>query len=409
MKRHYFIFSFVLLTTALARALSISSVMYENKLSPPLQTQSIASSFPKNYETSRQRFLTYHTMFEKKAIPVLNLSAPITNLEQETLSIDGLHITGEDTTKLLILTSGIHGAEAFAGSALQDFFVQYLLNEAKPKTSVLLIHAINPHGFKYFRRANPNNVDLNRNHADKTEFSSTNEAFEKLVTVYSPEGGASTGMVPQVGFYISILLKYFIVGKKIVLDSLSGQYKYPQTIFYGGSKPEEETLVVQEWIKTFAKNKTHIVHIDLHTGFGEKGKLHFYGSDEYTSPDQIKKIRSIFPDAEIDTGRSADFYPTKGDFVDWTWKSQPEQNVIPMVFEFGTMDSQKISGGLRSLWSMVLENQGYHYSFGTELDSKIIRRRFEELFNPQDSQWQYKVYEQGARELVDAYTNFQKI
>lgn len=376
---------------------------YQNKLVQPLATHNLTSAFPASYEDSRQRFTNYHKRFEKKGIPVLNLSAPIVIEGKETLFIDGLYITGENPNKLMIVTSGIHGAEAFAGSTLQDLFLQHLLEGEKPKVSVLLIHALNPFGFKYFRRTNPNNVDLNRNHASAEEFTSSNEAFEKLASVYTPDTPASAGIIPQTGFYISVFIKYITAGKKIILNTLSGQYKHPKSVFYGGTQLEKESVAVQEWISTFSKDKTHVLHIDLHTGFGEKGKLHFYGSDEYTSPDQIKNVQSIFPEIKMDTGRDADFYPTKGDFVDWTWKSRPEQTVIPMVFEFGTLNSQKISGGLKSLWASILENQGYHHGFGTKHDRRLIRRRFEQLFNPQDKQWQQSVVDQGTEQLLSAY------
>ncbi len=376
---------------------------YQNQLTEPITVQELTSSFPASYEDSRARFVGYHRKLEKARIPALNLAADITIPDKETLTIDGLYITGEDTKKLLIVTSGIHGAEAFAGATIQDLFLQHLLKSGQPKTSILLIHAINPYGFKYLRRANPNNVDLNRNHASAEEFASTNEAFDKLASIYTPEAPASVGVLPQTGFYIAAFIKYVTQGKKIILNSLSGQYKYPKSVFYGGTTLEAESKAVQEWITTFAKDKTKIAHIDLHTGFGETGKLHFYGSDEYSSPEQIKNVQDLFPMAKVDTGHDADFYPTKGDFVDWTWKSHPQQTVIPMVFEFGTMNSQTIRGGLRSLWASILENQGYHNGFGTKHDRKLIRKKFEELFNPQNAKWQHEVATQGTEQLLNAY------
>lgn len=397
----FFIIS-VLWTFAHAQHIST----YQNKWVSPITTQELTSSFPASYEDSRTRFLTYSKILEQKKISTLQLSAPIPQKDKDPLFIDGLYIDGENPNKLLIVTSGIHGAEAFTGATLQDFFVQYIAREGKPKVSVLFVHAMNPFGFKYLRRTNANNVDLNRNHADPSEFSSKNVAFETLAPSYSPETPASVGILPQTGFYISVFLRYITAGKKVILNSLSGQYEFPKSIFYGGTTVEPESKAVQEWISTFAKDKTHILHIDMHTGFGQKGQLHFYGSDEYSSPEQIRNVQALFPDAKIDSGRDADFYPTKGDFSDWVWKAHPQQIVVPMVFEFGTLDSQTISGGLKSLWTSTLENQGYHYGYGTNHDRRVIRRRFEKLFNPQDSFWQKKVAEQGVQQLILAYTRF---
>ncbi len=399
---------------ALAHTLSLPASAqhlstYQNKTVAPISVNGLRSSFPASYEDSRARFVGYASQFEKKNISVQSLSAEIPMLQKAPLHIDGLFVEGKDPRKLMILTSGIHGAEAFTGATLQDFLMQHLLREGRPKISLLVVHALNPFGFKHLRRANPSNVDLNRNHADRAEFTSTNEAFATLKPTLSPDATASVGILPQTGFYISLLLRYLTSGKKIVLNSLSGQYQYPESIFYGGRTAEKETLVVQGWISQFIKDKTHVLHIDLHTGFGEKGKLHFYGSDEYTSPEQIRNVQLVFPDAKIDSGRDSDFYVTKGDFSDWTWKTHPQIMVIPMVFEFGTLDSQTVSGGLKSLWTMVLENQGYHHSYGTDHDRRQIRRRFEALFNPQDSGWQKKIAEQGVQQLTNAYDRFSAI
>lgn len=395
------------MTCELASAQHLST--YQNQQTTRLQVLQYFSSYPANYDESRARFLTYAQRFEQKRTPVLQLSAPVPLIEKEPLFIDGLYVEGTNPKKLMIVTSGIHGAEAFTGATLQDFFIQYLTGETKPKISVLFVHALNPFGFKYLRRTNPYNVDLNRNHGEKMEFESTNEAFETLAATYSMEAPASVGILPQTGFYIGVFLRILTSGKKIVLNSLSGQYRHPRSIFYGGAETQRETQIVQEWISTFAKDKTHILHIDLHTGFGEKGKLHFYGSDGYTSPAQISNVQAIFPEAKIDTGRDADFYPTRGDFSDWIWKTHPEQTVIPMVFEFGTLDSQTISGALKSLWTTVLENQGYHNGYGTNHDRRAIRRRFEALFNPQDLLWQKKVAEQGVQQLINAYSRFDEL
>ncbi|KAL7540301.1 hypothetical protein ACHAXR_010016 [Thalassiosira sp. AJA248-18] len=81
--------------------------------------------------------------------------------------------TGEGVN--IIHSSGTHGVEGYIGSAVQIRFLHelFLANEEQlgSKTAssgdrvrrVLLIHAINPFGMRHHRRANENNVDLNRN------------------------------------------------------------------------------------------------------------------------------------------------------------------------------------------------------------------------------------------------------
>lgn len=328
----------------------------------------------------------------------------------EHLTIDSLFIEGQNHNKLFIITSGIHGPEGFAGSTLQDIYFQSLLTSEKiPETDILLIHSLNPYGYKYFQRTNPSNIDLNRNHANTQEFFSTNQAFETMSAIYTPKYSATTGLVAKVGFYCAAILKYITHGKRIILNSLSGQYQNEKSIFYGGHQLSEESQIAQKIIETYLVNKTSVVHIDLHTGFGTKNKLHFYGSDEFTSPDQLKLVQNIFPDISIDTGKDKDFYPTSGDFVDWTWKNHPQLKVIPMVFEFGTLDSQTLSGGLASLWTSVLENQLRFYGAASPHDKEIVKKRYEMLFNPQDINWQKAVIEQGFSALRKAEKQFRDL
>ena len=83
--------------------------------------------------------------------------------------MDIAYLKGEregGTDDLVVHTSGVHGVEGYAGSAVQQALLR--LHSATPptnklRTSLLLIHAVNPYGMAHYRRFNENNVDLNRN------------------------------------------------------------------------------------------------------------------------------------------------------------------------------------------------------------------------------------------------------
>ena len=68
--------------------------------------------------------------------------------------------------RAVVVTSGIHGVEGFAGSAVQTEWLRRLgQGKAAVPDRVRLVfaHALNPYGFAWIRRANECNVDLNRN------------------------------------------------------------------------------------------------------------------------------------------------------------------------------------------------------------------------------------------------------
>jgi hypothetical protein len=62
-----------------------------------------------------------------------------------------------------------------------------------------------------------------------------------------------------------------------------------------------------------------------------------------------------------------------------------------MMFEFGTLDSQKTFGSIRSLHNMILENQGFHHGYKNEKTEAKIKDRLLEMYFPSDEAWRSKV------------------
>lgn len=104
--------------------------------------------------------------------------------EKDTVDALLLTVRISDTTSdasepvNIIHSSGTHGVEGYLGSAVQIRFLHEMIMqnekqiESNLQTSssshgkvrkILLIHAVNPFGMRNHRRANENNVDLNRN------------------------------------------------------------------------------------------------------------------------------------------------------------------------------------------------------------------------------------------------------
>jgi predicted deacylase len=72
--------------------------------------------------------------------------------------------------KRLILTTGLHGIEGYAGSGILQLFTDEFLPCIDPETTgIILIHPINLYGMKHWTRFNKNNVGLNRNFSSNLE------------------------------------------------------------------------------------------------------------------------------------------------------------------------------------------------------------------------------------------------
>jgi len=195
---------------------------------------------------------------------------------------------------LVLHTSGVHGVEGFAGSAIQCYVLQTILannnkeNENhKERPHVILIHSMNPYGMAFNRRFNGDNIDLNRNALFKDDDWENVKSrhpnqfgyddFQKLI---NPKREPSFWN-DEIGFWFQAIyysLRYS--AKTIKKLVITGQYHYPTGIFYGGSKLSIEHELVSKFLTKDIQNYYNIdlvnnievlTHIDVHTGLGPIG------------------------------------------------------------------------------------------------------------------------------------------
>ena len=119
------------------------------------------SAFSPDYVTARERFrvaalsLGFHHM----AYPINQISPT-----GEQLTIDVACSNTLNSSRTIVISSGLHGVEGFLGSAIQLGFLERYRNIASSSgIKVVFIHALNPYGFAWLRRWNEDNIDLNRN------------------------------------------------------------------------------------------------------------------------------------------------------------------------------------------------------------------------------------------------------
>ncbi len=310
-------------------------------------------------------------------------SFPISGLSFETLYLP----SKTPKNKLLILTSGIHGIEGYTGSALQRHFLQ----EKHDDLGILVIHGINPYGFKHFRRVTEKNVDLNRNFDVSPElFQNTNPGYESVSSFLNPPSRYS-----RLEFYpkaFANILKHGMDNLRKAI--LRGHYQYPQGIFFGGKAFEPQVSLIRDEVLRVSEGYEKVLLVDLHTGYGQRGKLHLFGDrSPFIDPAYMQEV---FGDLAIDYGQEKDFYSITGGFTVFLAKLfHQKAKFAGIVFEFGTIDSHKPKGSLESLYRMINENQK---SRTTE-----DRKDFLEMFYPQDKAWRAKVlmqFEETLKEIL---------
>lgn len=169
------------------------------------------------------------------------------------------------TKNLLIMISGTHGIEAFAGSAVQRYLLDQNLN--KDNLSVLMVHGFNLYGFKNMRRVNEANIDLNRNFILNREmFKPDDQKYALINPFLNPEKPPSAGFFSHAGFVFNSVKNIIFYSMDTLRSSiLKGQYTYPKGVFYGGDKTQIQSLLIMDLIKEYVKNYKKVVIVDLHT------------------------------------------------------------------------------------------------------------------------------------------------
>jgi hypothetical protein len=279
-------------------------------------------------------------------------------------------------------------------------FIEVYLPRLDPKTTdLLLLHMINPWGMKHRRRANANNVDLNRNFVwspDEIE-PSFNPEFVRLDTFINPPSpvpGKLTSKLLFLSGYVKHALK--MGAKSLEATSLLGQYSHPKSIHYGGNAIQEETRVLTSLYREAFQQCDHILHLDIHTGWGPRYQMTLInscleerGSEEFSLRFSYPLVAAATPD---------EFYAMRGDMIDYVYtlkeKEFPNKYLYSTSFEFGTY-GESTAANIRGLRSMILENQMYWYGAKDERTQVWVEEEFLELFFPQEKKWQAKAVADG--------------
>jgi hypothetical protein len=372
---------------------------------------SMLTFFHETYDENREQFRRLAASLQREFSDVEISKCIVKSKVDSDLTIDAVYVPPQsEAKKLLIMTSGVHGMEGFTGSAIQQYFVTKVLDgEVLQNMGVLLIHAINPYGFKYQRRVSENNVDMNRNfHSNKDLFAKKNDDYASIYRFLNPQRKVRAGYFRNSLFFLKssyLISKYSM--RALRQATVQGQYEFSNGIFYGGNDFEPQ----KEWLERLIAEKTNdyelVFVIDIHTGLGERGKLHFL-------PGYVQELNSktlldtMFREHTLEwpnTGK--EFYLATGFFRQYVGSLiSADKKYIRIAFEYGTLNSQSIIGSIGSLHNMILENQGFHHGYENSKTENLVKHRFREMFFPSSKIWRYQIMKQTSEilpVLIDRY------
>jgi len=317
-----------------------------------------------------------------------NIAAPGPN--GEALSIDSAYLGSPAPRQLVVITSGIHGVEGYAGSALQQLWLAEFSAELPADIGVLLVHALNPYGFAHGRRANEHNVDLNRN-ALAAFPGPANPAYQSLNTWLNPPSEA-----PRFDDFmwraLPLLLRH---GRATLAQAIAaGQYKFPQGLFYGGREREPSLSIFAGLLAAprFAGVR-RVWHLDLHTGLGRYGRYQLL-LNVPPATNEFAFLTSRFG-AEIvksDHASCTTHYSAHGILPTLTRRVFPNKCALAATVEFGTFGPATLLRLLRT------ENRVHHYGAQRSGDAARIHEQLRKALAPRDPAWRAAVIA-GGRQL----------
>jgi hypothetical protein len=333
---------------------------------------------PTDFTTARTRFLT---AAEEAGAHVRHLEHPLPGPQGDPLATDVARLGNPDAPARLLVVSGTHGVEGFAGSACQEAMLAGGIPAAAAfeagDLAVVLVHAINPYGFAWVRRVNEDNVDLNRNCVDFRRPLPENTGYDELADALVPDRWDEATQERTAG----ILLGY---AEEHGFDALQaavsmGQYKHPNGVYFGGTRPVWSRRALEEIARHDCAGAARVALLDLHTGLGPRG----VGELIAAHPDARDKQRisdwyGEYTIPSEGTSVSADLY---GDILDGFDAWLPDVELTAVTIEYGTVDIIEVANALRAdAWL-------HAFSDPTGPDAAPIKADLRAAFAPDDSEW----------------------
>lgn len=350
------------------------------------------SLFPATYEESRARFIRDFELLRPQWADSRLESYPLKT--DPTLSIDYAWAEPRKKKNLVIISTGLHGIEGYVGSAMLKIFMDEFAPRLNPEnTGLLLVHAINPWGMKNRRRYNENNADLNRNFIwDENFESKTNLDYEPLRAMLNPAHPIASLFGSDVAFISRLVANIARLGiLRIRQGMLSGQYRHPRGVQFGGQATQESTQLMRGLFQYAFDEYEQIIHIDLHTGYGPRYQMSIVNSTR--EPVSGAELTRRFKYPLIVAATPSDFYTVTGDITEYFYQLRDEKyplkKIFAACFEFGTF-GDSLPSQIRSMRATILENRLHQHGAKSETLRSAVRKEYEELFFPVETKWREK-------------------
>jgi hypothetical protein len=313
----------------------------------------------------------------------------------EPLAIDAAALGPAEPESLLLLISGTHGVEGLAGSGCQVGVLLDELHGALPGgCGVLLIHALNPHGFAWLRRGNEDNIDLNRNGLDFRGPLPENPAYDALHDALLPSDWDGPERQRADALLEAFIREQGMASYQAALQR--GQYAYPTGLFYGGCRPSWSLSTLEKILADhLGPACRRLAVIDLHTGLGPWGYGELIGSGA-TGAD-AERLQSWYgPEVTRPGGGTSSSAVVSGSVPVFLRRMLPAVELTVLALEFGTRPIAQVLAALRAdAWLHAVPDRPTPHR-------EAIRRQLRDAFLVDSPAWRAAIYGRCADVVLRA-------
>lgn len=350
------------------------------------------SSFSDQYGPARSKFLD---ACADRGLTLQHHPHPLPGRYGETLALDVARLGAPDAANLLVISSGCHGIEGYCGSAVQTALLRdkrWHAQCVRDDLAVLYLHALNPYGFSWERRATHENVDLNRNFRDFSQPLINDPHYLAIASLLLPDRNRPPGLASDLGLAWRALRQ----GRAALQAAISGgQQVDPDGLFYAGRAPTWSHLTVRAILREHGRRCARIAWIDVHTGLGAQG----VGERIYQGqpgPDALARARRWWGPAVTSVEEGSSTSSALAGTLDVAALEEcPQAEYNGLTLEYGTLPGLKVLNALRA--EQWLHN---HPDASADLRQRI-KQQLRAAFYIETDAWKRDVLSQ-ARQVMDA-------
>lgn len=304
----------------------------------------------------------------------------------EVLQVAVARLGPSPASAALLVLSGTHGVEGFAGAGIQTGMLRQgmVLPE---DTAVVMVHLINPWGLAWNRREDHENIDVFRNSLYCADLVAADPLFDVIDDAmdlphwpeHAPERDARmrAELTARHGGMV-----------RLIAAVRHGQHHRPKSMSYHGNHPCWSRTVLQDVLCRQLVGCHRLAVLDIHTGFGEYGQGLVMSYDPPGDP-RRERVGRWFNGAIYVPGADADIPPHSkspyGFIAEWV----PELAVTAAILEFGTFPPDEFRD--------IFPANHYHHIYGDPRSEQAMRvgMRYRHYFYPEEPCWIDAVWQSG--------------